>query len=59
MRKVTEMLCVALLALPLAAFAAPEPQQKILANGLKVIVKEDHRAPGSSFPGVVQGRQYG
>jgi len=45
MRKVTEMLCVALLALPLAAFAAQAPQQKILANGLKVIVKEDHRAP--------------
>jgi len=45
MRKVTGMLWAVLLALPLAALAANQPQEKILANGLKVIVKEDHRAP--------------
>lgn len=33
------------LLMPLLAFAAPKAQETILDNGLKVIVKEDHRAP--------------
>jgi zinc protease len=48
MRKVTEIFSLALFFLCFtagAAFAANPPQEKILANGLKVIVKEDHRAP--------------
>ncbi len=48
MRKATELFSLALIALSLTigtAWAANQPQQKILANGLKVIVKEDHRAP--------------
>ncbi|MBI5751041.1 MAG: insulinase family protein [Hydrogenophilales bacterium] len=43
--KLLRYLCVLGLSLPLAAFAASEAQEKILSNGLKVIVKEDHRAP--------------
>lgn len=43
--KLLRYLCVLGLSLPLAAFAASEAQEKILPNGLKVIVKEDHRAP--------------
>ena len=42
-RDARKLLC-ALLALPLAAAAAQTQEQK-LANGLRVIVKEDHRAP--------------
>jgi zinc protease len=34
-----------LLAAPLLAAASPKVQESILDNGLKVIVKEDHRAP--------------
>ena len=48
MRKTTELFCFALFCLSLSittAGAANQPQQKVLANGLKVIVKEDHRAP--------------
>ena len=48
MRKATEIFSVALFSLLLVAGvagAANQPQLKILANGLKVIVKEDHRAP--------------
>ena len=43
--KLLSYLCVVGLSLPLASFAASEAQEKILSNGLKVIVKEDHRAP--------------
>ena len=43
--KLLSYLCVVGLGLPLASFAASEAQEKILSNGLKVIVKEDHRAP--------------
>lgn len=43
--KLLKFLCVAGLSLPLAGFAAVDAQEKILPNGLKVIVKEDHRAP--------------
>lgn len=42
--KRTSILAIALLGLSLPALAAA-PQEKILKNGLKVIVKEDHRAP--------------
>ncbi len=48
MRKPSEIVSVLLFCLTLLpglASAASQPQQKILANGLKVIVKEDHRAP--------------
>ena len=48
MRKTTELICVALFCLPLsvgAATSANQPKEKVLSNGLKVIVKEDHRAP--------------
>ena len=48
MRKATELFSVALFCLPFtigAAYAANQAHEKILANGLKVIVKEDHRAP--------------
>ena len=48
MRKATELFSATLFCLSLTlgtALAANQPQQKILANGLKVIVKEDHRAP--------------
>ncbi|MBT9613180.1 MAG: insulinase family protein [Burkholderiales bacterium] len=43
--KLLRYLCVVGLSLPLTSFAASEAQEKILPNGLKVIVKEDHRAP--------------
>ncbi|MEK6664167.1 MAG: pitrilysin family protein [Pseudomonadota bacterium] len=43
--KLLRFLCVVGLSLPLASYAASEAQEKILSNGLKVIVKEDHRAP--------------
>ena len=43
--KLLSYLCVVGLSLPLASFAASEAQEKMLSNGLKVIVKEDHRAP--------------
>ena len=48
MRKATELISIALFCLPLAvgaATSANQPKEKILSNGLKVIVKEDHRAP--------------
>ena len=48
MRKATELFSVALVCLPFtigAAHAANQIHEKILGNGLKVIVKEDHRAP--------------
>ncbi len=48
MRKASEFFSVALFCLPLTigvAGAANQPQQMVLPNGLKVIVKEDHRAP--------------
>lgn len=45
MRKATEIFSVALFCLPLLASAASQPQEMVLPNGLKVIVKEDHRAP--------------
>ncbi len=43
--KLLRYLCVLGLSLPLAAFAASEAKEHTLPNGLKVIVKEDHRAP--------------
>ena len=43
--KLLRYLGVACLSLPLASFGASEAQEKTLSNGLKVIVKEDHRAP--------------
>ena len=43
--KLLSYLCVMSLGLPLASVAAVDAQEKILSNGLKVIVKEDHRAP--------------
>ena len=43
--KLLRYLWVLGLGLPLASFAAVDAQEKILSNGLKVIVKEDHRAP--------------
>ena len=43
--KLLSYLCVVSLGLPLASVAAVDAQEKILSNGLKVIVKEDHRAP--------------
>lgn len=43
--KLWMFLCVVGASQPLAGFAASEAQEKTLANGLKVIVKEDHRAP--------------
>ena len=43
--KLLRFLCVVGLSVPLAGLAASEAQEKILPNGLKVIVKEDHRAP--------------
>ena len=48
MRKATELICVALFCLPFSVGAASsvnQPKEKVLSNGLKVIVKEDHRAP--------------
>ena len=48
MRKATEFICVALFCLPFSVGAASsvnQPKEKVLSNGLKVIVKEDHRAP--------------
>ena len=48
MRKATELISIALFCLPLAvgaATSANQPKEKVLSNGLKVIVKEDHRAP--------------
>jgi len=45
MRKTTELFSLALFCLPLTALSANQPQQEVLANGLTVIVKEDHRAP--------------
>ena len=37
--------CIALLAFGMQQVASAEVFEKTLANGLKVIVKEDHRAP--------------
>ncbi|MDD5228396.1 MAG: pitrilysin family protein [Methylococcales bacterium] len=34
-----------LLLLPAASFAAPQISEQVLANGLKVLVQEDHRSP--------------
>lgn len=48
MRKATELICIALFCLPFSVGAATsvnQPKEKVLSNGLKVIVKEDHRAP--------------
>ncbi len=43
--KLLRYLCVLGLSLPLAAYGAADAKEKILSNGLKIIVKEDHRAP--------------
>ncbi len=39
------LLCTALLCLPVASHAASNVSEHILKNGLKVLVKEDHRSP--------------
>ncbi|MCX7094931.1 MAG: pitrilysin family protein [Methylobacter sp.] len=61
------LLCAALLGLPVVASSAPtKVSEHVLANGLKVLVKEDHRSPiaisqvwykvGSSYePGGITG----
>ncbi len=61
------ILCAAILCLPFfSAHAEPKATEKVLANGLKVLVKEDHRSPvvvsqvwykvGSSYePGGITG----
>ena len=61
------LFCVGILCLPLVnAFAAQKAAEHVLANGLKVVVKEDHRSPvvvsqvwykvGSSYePGGITG----
>jgi len=41
----TRILIALGLLVPLSAFAVPKAQEVVLDNGLKVIVKEDHRAP--------------
>ena len=60
------LLCAALCWLPVLASGAPKVSERILENGLKVLVKEDHRSPiavsqvwykvGSSYePGGITG----
>lgn len=45
MKKISLILSAGLMSAALWAHAASVPQMKVLGNGLKVIVKEDHRAP--------------
>jgi zinc protease len=39
------LISLALVAAPVLGMAAPKVQEMVLENGLKVVVKEDHRAP--------------
>ena len=61
-----KLLCTAMLCLPILAVAEPKATEHVLSNGLKVLVKEDHRSPvvvsqvwykvGSSYePGGITG----
>jgi len=64
-----QVVCAVLLSLPVVCSAEPKVSEHILGNGLKVLVKEDHRSPvvvsqvwykvGSSYePGGITGSSH-